>query len=582
MPRLRALQNATTLHDLAVILNYSPTALAYLVYKKGGKYSRFQIPKKNGAPREILAPCDELKALQRKLKSLLDECLENIEKKRSPLGSLSHGFKAGHSIITNADPHRKRLYVFNVDIKGFFDSIHLGRIRGFLINNKDFNLNAKVATILAQIMCHEDRLPQGSPVSPVASNLIGHLIDVRMVQLAKRLGCTYSRYADDITFSTNKPEFPVEIAYRLEQSHDWIPGGALLKVIHKSGFGLNHEKTRMQYARAQQTVTGLVVNKTTNTPAEFRRKVRAMTHKLFMDGEYYVHEEATPKSRIKIELNHGKLNKLEGMYSYIYMVDRFNRQKIVENSNRRHEDSPLTSLEKLHGDFLFYKYFYASPVPTIICEGKTDNIYLTCAIKSLHAKFPRLAKLDASGKINLRVRFINYSELTHRVMGLSGGSPDLGHLIRRYAKQCGGYKAHPPLNPTIIVVDNDSGSQPIFQAIKDVTGDRYSIPNGKGKVLDKSQTLYKVAQNLYVVLTPLLNGRDSMMEDFFPPAVLRQPYNGKLFEVVSSGPKGTTYSKHQFSQHVVKPNQKTINFSRFAPILKSINLVVRDYPKIKL
>ncbi|OFW98326.1 MAG: ribonuclease H, partial [Acinetobacter sp. RIFCSPHIGHO2_12_41_5] len=576
MPRLRALQKATTLHDLAVILNYSPTALAYLLYKKTGKYSRFQIPKKNGTPREILAPCDELKSLQRKLKKLLDECLESIEKKRSPLGSLSHGFKANHSIITNAEPHRKRLYVFNVDIKGFFDSIHMGRIRGFFISNKDFNLNTKTATILAQIICHDDKLPQGSPASPVASNLIGHLIDIRMVQLAKRLGCTYSRYADDITFSTNKSEFPPEIAYRLENSHDWIPGGALLKVIYKSGFGLNHEKTRMQYARAQQTVTGLVVNQSTNTPAEFRRKVRAMTHKLFMDGEYYVHEENGPRSPKKTELNHSKLNKLEGMYSYIYMTDCFNRKKIIENSNRRHEDFPLSSLEKLHGDFLFYKNFYASPAPTIICEGKTDNIYLTCAIKSLHEKFPRLAKPDASGKVKLKVRFINYSELTHRVMGLNGGSSDLGHLIRRYAKQCGSYKAHPPLNPTIIVVDNDSGSQPIFQAIKDVTGDRYSIPSGKGKIFDKSQTLYKVAQNLYVVLTPLLNGKDSMMEDFFPPAVLRATYNGKSFEAVSPGPKGTTYSKHQFSQHVVKPNQKIINFSRFSHILKSINLAIRD------
>lgn len=582
MPRLRALQKATSLHDLAVILNYSPANLAYLVYKKGGKYSSFQIPKKNGTARDILAPCDELKALQRKVKDLLDDCLASIERKNSPLGSLSHGFKTGHSIATNAEPHRKRLYVFNVDIKGFFDSIHLGRVRGFLINNNDFKLNAKVATVLAQIMCHDDKLPQGSPSSPVASNLIGHLIDIRLVQLAKKLGCTYSRYADDITFSTNKAVFPQEIAYRLDDTHHWIPGNSLLKVIYKSGFGLNHEKTRMQYARGQQTVTGLVVNSFTNTPAVFRRKVRAMTHKLFLDGEYYVHEDSGPGSPVKVELNRDKLGRLEGMYSYIYMVDRFNRQKIVDNSNRRHEDFPLSALNRLHGDFLFYKNFYASPLPTIVCEGKTDNIYLSCAMKSLHAKFPRLAKVDASGKMKLRVRFMNYSELTHRVMGLSGGSSDLGHLIRRYAKQCAIYKAHPPLHPTIIVVDNDSGSQPIFQAIKDVTGNTYTIPAGKGRVFDKGQTLYKVAQNLYVVLTPLIGGKDSMMENFFPLKVLQKTYNGKPFEVLKPGPKGTTYSKHQFSQHIVKPNQKTISFSGFAPILKSINLAIRDYPKIKL
>lgn len=578
MPRLRLLQKATTLHELAAILNYSPTTLAFIVYKMPSKYSCFQIPKKNGSFRQISAPCDELKALQQKVKSLLDECLKSIEKRRSPLGSLSHGFKAGHSIVTNAEGHRKRLYVFNVDINGFFDSIHVGRVRGFLISNKDFSLNTKVATILAQIMCHDNKLPQGSPTSPVASNLIGHLIDIRMVQLAKKLGCTYSRYADDITFSTNKSVFPEEIAYRIDDSHTWVPGDSLLKIIHKSGFGLNHEKTRMQYARVQQTVTGLVVNKTVNAPAEFRREVRAMTHKLFLDGGYYVHD----KTKQKIELDHKRLDTLEGMYSYIYMIDSFNRKKIVDNSGRRAEEFPLSALERLHGNFLFYKYFYAAAAPTIVCEGKTDNIYLACAIKSLHAKFPRLAKPDTSGKLKLRVRFLNYSDLTHRVMGLSGGSSDLGHLIRRYAKQCGIYKAHPPLHPTIIVVDNDQGSQPIFQAIKDVTGDKYMVPNGKGKTFDKSQTLYYIVQNLYVVLTPLRNGNDTMMEDFFTPKLLRTLYKGKPFEVISPGPKGSTYSKHQFSQYVVKPNQKSINFSGFSSILKSINTAIRDYPRIKL
>jgi hypothetical protein len=265
------------------------------------------------------------------------------------------------------------------------------------------------------------------------------------------------------------------------------------------------------------------------------------------------------------------------------MLNRFNHQKIVRNSDHRNEDFPLSALERLHGDFLFYKNFYASPAPTIICEGKTDNIYLTCAIKSLHKEFPRLAKIDPRGNIKLGVRFINYSELTHRVMGLSGGSADLGHLIRRYAKQCGLYKAHPPLHPTIIVVDNDSGSQSIFQAIKDITGGRYSIPKGKGTILDKSQTLYKVAQNLYVVLTPLLNGEDSMMENFFPQAVLQTLYKGKPFEVVCpKGAKGATYSKHQFSQHIVKQRQKLIDFSLFTPILQSINLTIQDYPKIKI
>lgn len=580
MSELRKLQKAATLHDLAVILNYEPKFLAYLIYKKTNKYSQFTIPKSSGAPRNISAPCDELKALQRKVKVLLDSCLETIALQVPNLATLSHGFKKDHSIITNADKHRKKLYVLNIDIQDFFGSIHIGRLRGFFITNRSFSLQPKIATILSQIMCHEDKLPQGSPTSPVASNLIGHLLDVRMVSLASKNGCVYSRYADDITFSTNKLKFPQSIAYKIDDTHDWIPGSDLLKIISKSGFGLNHNKTRMQYNRAQQTVTGLIVNSITHTPASFRRTVRAMAHKLFLDGDYYVQEKPKHLKKEKISIPRGQLKKLEGMFSYIYMVDNFNRAKIVSNSSKKQEEFPLRSIERIHGDFLFYKNFYGASAPTIICEGKTDNVYLTCAIKSLHAKFPELASLTKEGKTRLNLRFINYSNLTHRVLGLNGGSADIGLFIRNYARQCGKYKAHPPLNPTIVIVDNDSGSKPIFSAIKDVTGSTYAIPKGKGTVLDTSKTLYKIAQNLYVILTPKIGGKDSMMEHFFPAATLATQYKGKTFEVVRSGPPSTTYSKHVFAQNIIKANQKNIDFSGFEAILGSIKLALDDYPKI--
>ena len=118
----------------------------------------------------------------------------------------------GRSIITNARQHRNRRYVFNVDIQDFFGSINFGRIRGYFIADKNFQLQSKVATVLAQIACFENALPQGSPCSPIISNLIGHIVDIHLAKLAARVGCTYTRYADDLTFSTNKPTFPNQIA----------------------------------------------------------------------------------------------------------------------------------------------------------------------------------------------------------------------------------------------------------------------------------------------------------------------------------------------------------------------------------
>lgn len=86
------------------------------------------------------------------------------------------------------------------------------------MRDRNFQLNQSVATVVAQIACHENQLPQGSPCSPVISNLIGNLLDMRLVKLAKRERCTFSRYVDDITFSTNQVGFPPEIAVRDPQA----------------------------------------------------------------------------------------------------------------------------------------------------------------------------------------------------------------------------------------------------------------------------------------------------------------------------------------------------------------------------
>ena len=139
--------------------------------------------------------------------------------------TIAHGFKRNRSIITNAKQHRNRRHVFNVDLEDFFPSINFGRVRGYFIRDSSFALDKDVATVIAQIACHENALPQGSPCSPVISNLIAHVLDMHLVNLASMVGCTYSRYADDLTFSTNKESFPPEIAERSKtEPHLWIPG----------------------------------------------------------------------------------------------------------------------------------------------------------------------------------------------------------------------------------------------------------------------------------------------------------------------------------------------------------------------
>jgi hypothetical protein len=110
-------------------------------------------------------------------------------------------------------------------------------------------------------------------------------LDIRLAKLAEECGCDYSRYADDLTFSTNKRRFPVALAKRKTSGSDeWEVGKQLSKIIQKSGFSINAIKTRMQHCDSRQDVTGLVVNSKVNVRAEYERTARAMVHRLLTKG----------------------------------------------------------------------------------------------------------------------------------------------------------------------------------------------------------------------------------------------------------------------------------------------------------
>lgn len=230
MTKLERLKAADNLEDVARILNFKPSALSFILYKKGmsANYTNFDIKKRSGGTRTISAPTPDLKLLQRRLSKLLQDSATEIRTGNKFGDNVSHGFKRGRSVVTNAAAHRRHRFVFNVDLKDFFGTINFGRVRGYFLKDQHFALKPRVATVVAQIACFDNKLPQGSPCSPVISNLIGNLLDVHLVKLALREGCTYTRYADDLTFSTNKKIFPARIA-QLIGDHSWQAGPSLLK-----------------------------------------------------------------------------------------------------------------------------------------------------------------------------------------------------------------------------------------------------------------------------------------------------------------------------------------------------------------
>jgi RNA-directed DNA polymerase len=557
---LPALKAASTLSDLADLLQLRPAALSYILFKlpPQTKYRTFEIPKRSGGTRTIKAPADSLKVVQRRLSTLLQDCVDEINQAKGRRDRVAHGFKRQKSIVTNGREHRNRRYVFNVDLEDFFPSINLGRVRGFFLFNRDFQLTPAVATTIAQIACHDNCLPQGSPSSPVISNLIANILDMHLVRLSSTVGCTYSRYADDLTFSTNKALFPPEIAHASKGPDLWEPSLQFRALIRKCGFSLNAAKTRMQYRTSRQEVTGLVVNKKINVRNEYRHNVRAMVHKLLNTGSFQAYGRRTDASgNITLSMRDGTLDQLHGMLGFIDVIDLENRR------NDTPRGLTLSSKERAYQRFLIYKNFYAPPEPVILCEGETDNLYLTHAIRSLAAEYPGLAAISPDGKIRLKVRlYKNRHSSTARILGLrDGGSSQLSKFIATYKKEIAKFRAPGQGHAFIILSDNDSGAGPIRSAVKQTCG----------KSISALDSFIHVYGNLYVLLTPLPDGaQSSKIEDFFANNLKATVVAGKRFDDSNDSDSATHYGKKIFAHKVVRPNADSIDFSGFRTLLRNI------------
>lgn len=262
----------TTARNLAALFGISYAKLCYHIYKlpNSKKYATFSIPKKSGGYREINAPISSIKIIQENLNFVLQKIYQ-------PKACV-HGFILNKNIVSNARSHLRKHYVLNIDLDEFFPSLNFGRVRG-LFMAFPFNFNRTVATILAQISCFDGHLPQGAPSSPIISNFICARLDSELLALAIKHRCKYTRYADDLTFSTSANKFPRDILKPDNSRDSEIKiGDKLLNIIFENGFKINSYKTRMRSNLQRQVVTGLTVNEFPNVTRKLIRQVRAMLH----------------------------------------------------------------------------------------------------------------------------------------------------------------------------------------------------------------------------------------------------------------------------------------------------------------
>lgn len=265
--KVNKLTDCDSVDLLADFFSVSKSYLLSTLYSKKILYREYKIPKKAGGDRTIDAPVKILKVWQQKLK-------HEFELLYSPRAA-AHGFIKDRSIVTNAKQHLQKRLILNIDLEDFFGSITFGRVKRML-QSSPFNLNHKVATVVAHICCHEGRLPQGAPTSPIVSNIIAFKLDNQLTKLAIKYRFTYTRYSDDITFSFRQKLGVISSTVLKRVDGKVRLGDDVIKIVTQNGFEVNHKKTRLLEKHTRQSVNNITVNQKLNVNRKFLRQTSAM------------------------------------------------------------------------------------------------------------------------------------------------------------------------------------------------------------------------------------------------------------------------------------------------------------------
>lgn len=378
-------KGATTPFELKQLTWYASPALG------GKRYTDFTIKKKSGADRSIHAPVEGLKSLQKTLSFVL-QCVFEPHK-------AAMGFVRERSIVDNARLHQGARYVYNIDLKDFFPSVDQARVWACL-QLKPFNLTEAaslaseykplndclfpttekrkrsrrdIANIIASLCCTEmevervsesgewiqvkrNVLPQGAPTSPVITNIVCQRLDYLLSAVAKRFGLTYSRYADDITFSS--------------MHNVYQPDGDFLKeldrIVTQQGFHIKESKTRLQKDGYRKEVTGLIVSDRVNVQKRYVKELRKWLYYWerygFKDAErFFLQKYLTNRGDLlkggspkMLNVIHGKLEFLKmvkGCTSNLYINLNIRFNKLTKNTlnsidlkDENSNDQPLSKV----------------------------------------------------------------------------------------------------------------------------------------------------------------------------------------------------------------------------------------------
>ena len=317
---------------LAEQLSLTQELLYFLTYKKQYCYTRKEIPKKDGTSRILYVPHLALKVVQR---WILKEILEKINVSNQAMAFVpkKNGLKV------NAEYHKKNIFILEMDIKKFFDSIKETQV--FQLFCK-IGYNTDVSAILANLCTYEDALPQGAVTSPYIANLVTYHLDVRLNGLCSRKDIVYTRYADDLSFSSNNRT-------KLNSIEKFVQC-----IVREEGFEINEKKTRYLSNDVKKTITGITINnEELHVDKDFKKKIRAMIFNSIVNKDYSKNEQIIGCIAYVDSIEEGYKEKIfnyiihitekEQLKDDIDIVNAFNKNKFFKSlPDMKYEESPFS------------------------------------------------------------------------------------------------------------------------------------------------------------------------------------------------------------------------------------------------
>lgn len=281
--------------DLAVALGVPSDRLFF--HQREREYSSFRIRKRRGGFREMEEPVVGLKQIQKALSKFLTELYKP--------NRAAYGYVRGRNVKKAVQRHTSSHIFLVVDLEDFFPSITFPRVRGVM--ERVYGFTPAIATVIARLACtRNDTLPQGAPTSPIISNMIASRLDQRILNLAAGKQIKYTRYSDDLVFSSVRDEIPAEFGRRPRATHytNAVVGAPLREIIEDENFTINDRKTRIMLRDNHPRFLGVVVNPEgkLKVPRSYFRKLRSLiygTEKYGMKtmADYYRDHHTVQKHR---------------------------------------------------------------------------------------------------------------------------------------------------------------------------------------------------------------------------------------------------------------------------------------------